>query len=75
MAGKPGGKDGIPNRYSQAKIGLALYDLTADVGEQNDVAEKHPDVVKHIQALAEKMRADLGDANQKGKGMRQPGRL
>ena len=75
MAGKPGGKDGIPTSYSQDKIGLALFNLKDDIGESNDVAAKHPDIVKQMQALAEPMRTELGDGKTKGKGARPPGRL
>ena len=39
-----------------------LYDLEADVGETTDVSGQHPDVVKRLEALAEKAREDLGDA-------------
>lgn len=77
MAGKPGGVDGKPNSYSQSKIGLELFDLENDIGETTDVSKKYPDVVKRLEALAEKARLDLGDklTNQKGKGVREPGRI
>ena len=51
---------GIPNRP------MALYDLKADIGEKTNVADRHPDVVKRLLALAEKARLDLGDVNYKG---------
>ncbi len=75
MAGKPGGKGGIPTGYSQAKIGLSLFNLREDIGEQNDVAAKHPDIVKRMQAMAEEMRAELGDGKRKGEGVRPAGQL
>jgi len=75
MAGKPGGKDGIPTRYSQSKIGLALFDLEKDIGEKTDVKDQHPAVVNRIKTLADAIRADLGDRGAKGKGQREPGRL
>jgi len=77
MAGKPGGIGGKPALYSQARTGLALYDLSADAGETTDLAEKNPDVVKRLKALADAARADLGDSatKQKGTGLREPGRL
>jgi arylsulfatase A len=73
----PAGHGGRPGTYSKARIGLALFDLTSDVGEKNDVSSEHPDVVARLQALAETCRADLGDSRtkQKGTGVRQPGRL
>ncbi len=70
-------KDGIPVKYSNVKAGLELYDLSQDVGEKNNVADKHPDIVKRLEALAEQARDDLGDrlTNRTGKGVREPGRL
>ncbi len=64
-------------RYQEGKVGTELYDLEGDVGETTDVAAKHPDVVRRLQALAEKARGDLGDSltNRVGKGVRQPGRV
>lgn len=51
-----------------------LYNLDADIGETTDVAAKHPDVVKRLQALVAKMDADLGVTKQ-GPGVRAPGRV
>jgi arylsulfatase A len=77
LGGRPGGKGGLPARYQQAKIGLSLFDLQKDLGETTNVAQKHPDVVAKIEALADRMRADLGDSARgiKGSGIRPPGRL
>jgi len=47
-----------------------LYDLTADIGEKRNVAAKHPDVVKRLQAYLQQAREDLGDGKQKGKNCR-----
>jgi len=68
MAGKPGGTGGIPTRYSQAKIGLSLFDLEKDVGESKDLSKEHPDVVKRLSALGESFNKDLA------KSKRAPGR-
>jgi len=75
--GVPPGKDGMPGAYAQIKTGLELYDLESDIGETNNVAAAHPDVVSRLQALAETARADLGDSltEWKGTGLREPGRL
>lgn len=54
-------------------VPLQLYDLQADIGETNNVAHNHPDVVKRLLALAEKARQDLGDVNREGKGQRPAG--
>jgi arylsulfatase A len=78
LAGKPGGRDGVPAPYSHVKIEHdELYDLTTDIGETTDVSVKHPDIVKKLENVAEKARADLGDALTKrpGSGHREPGHL
>ena len=41
---------------------LALFDLENDVGETTNLAEKYPEVVARLTALADKMRRDLGDS-------------
>jgi len=77
MAGRPGGTGGIPTDYSQDKIGLALFDLSSDIGETMDVKDDYPGVLKKMQALADNMRTDLGDSLTKvdGVGLRAPGKL
>jgi arylsulfatase A len=57
----PGG-GGWPGKYTRPKINGALYHLEKDLSEQHDVAAQHPDVVARLEALAERARADLGDA-------------
>jgi arylsulfatase A-like enzyme len=37
-----------------------LYNLDAEIGEQTDVASAHPEIVTRLQALAEKMNAEIG---------------
>jgi arylsulfatase A-like enzyme len=56
----------IRRKNKTTKAQLKLYDLDADIGEKTNVAEQNPDVVKHLLALAEKARADLGDGNRRG---------
>lgn len=72
------GVRGIASRhgYKVAKLGLSLFDLTANAGEEADVAAANPEVVKRLSALAEKVRADLGDplTGAKGTGLRSVGR-
>ena len=78
LAGRPGGKEGIPARYEGAKIEQPqLYDLQADLGEKTDVASSHPTVVQQLLAHAEKARAELGDSltQRKDNGVREVGRL
>lgn len=77
LAGQPGGTGGKPAPYKTGKIGLALFDLQTDPGETTNLADKHPEIVAKIQALADTMRKELGDSatGQKGVGRRPPGRL
>lgn len=49
---------------------LELYNLEDDVGETTNVASEHPDVVARLEALAEKARAELGDHDRIGSGVR-----
>ncbi len=69
MAGRPGGKGGIPTNYSQAKIGLSLFDLENDVGETTELKEKHPEVAQRLIDLGKAFDADLKTTK------RTPGRL
>ncbi len=78
LGGRPGGSGGIPAKYEKRNVERAqLFDLNADVGETTDVAERHPDIVRRLLDLAEKARADLGDAltHRQGKGIREPGKV
>jgi arylsulfatase A-like enzyme len=78
LAGQPGGKDGVPAFYSHRKIEHEeLYDLVHDIGETTDVSAQNPEIVKQLEAEAEKSRTDLGDGLTKrsGVGHREPGRL
>jgi len=77
LGGKPGGSGGKPAQYQQAKTDLALFDLEKDRGETTNVAAENPDVVKRLEALAEKAREELGDSatGRKGRGVRPPGRI
>lgn len=47
-----------------------LVDLGNDIGETSNVAGQHPEIVKRLLALADGMRADLGDYDQVGENMR-----
>ena len=75
MAGKPGGTGGIPTKYSQDKIGLALFNLHKDIGETTDVKAEHSKIVAKLLKLGEVMRKELGDQGRKGSGQRSSGRL
>jgi arylsulfatase A-like enzyme len=69
MDGQPPGRDGTPGNYRQRRTEQTqLYDLVQDIGESTDVAAKHPEIVKQLEASAEKAREDLGDALTKRNG-------
>jgi len=51
-----------------------LYNLETDLGERDDVAAQHPDIVKRLQALVAAMDKDLG-AKSNGPGVRPSGRV
>jgi arylsulfatase A-like enzyme len=71
------GVRGIASRhgYKVEKIGLSLFDLSADPGESKDVSAAHPDAVKRLSALADEFRKDLGDplTRTTGTGLRPAG--
>ena len=61
LAGGLGGRDGTPASYRTVQIGPALFDLKRDIGETQNVATDHPDVVARLQQRAAVARASLGD--------------
>jgi len=76
LGGRPGGRDGIPAKYEQRKIEAPeLYDLKTDIGESRNLADKYPDIVRRLEAIAEAARAELGDTltKRKGSGVRPAG--
>jgi len=73
-APQPGPKG--PVRRIIERLELSLFDVQADMGEQNNIAAKHPDIVRQLWELCAEARLDLGDgANFPGSGIRAPGRL
>jgi len=52
-----------------------LFDLESDIGETENVAAEHPDVVDRLMRLAEDARQDLGDGKKKGQNQRPAGRV
>jgi arylsulfatase len=69
------GRDGFPGPCADRETPLVLYDLERDPGERNDVAQRYPETVARLQAMAEEAREDLGDYNREGKGIRSCGRI
>ena len=49
---------------------LSLYNLRDDIGETTNVAAEHPDVVTRLTAYADEARAELGDWDRIGSGVR-----
>ena len=69
LNGREGGKNGNPVPYEHNQLkGIELYDLSNDVSETHNVADKHPKIVAKIKLLAQKMRNELGDSLYKIKG-------
>lgn len=78
LNGREGGKDGLPVNYDLNELTeIELYDLINDKEETMNVANDHPEIVAHINDLAEKIRSELGDklTNREGSGVREPGRI
>lgn len=78
LAGRPGGKEGLPVPYEQRELqSPELYDTRSDISETTDVASKHPEVVRRLLDYAAKAREELGDSLTKtsGKGARAPGKV
>ncbi len=77
LGDQPRATGGIPVKYHSARAGLELYNLVRDRGETTDVAAQFPDVVKRLTGLAERARAEMGDAltGRIGTGTREPGRV
>jgi arylsulfatase len=78
LAGRPGGRGGIPVPYEQRTLREPeLYDVAADPGETRNIAAEHPDDVNRLLAFAERARDDLGDSltGRTGSGVRPAGRV
>jgi len=54
---------------------LELYDVRNDVGETREASGADPDVVRRLLALAERVRAELGDGDRPGRGQRPAGQV
>jgi arylsulfatase A len=52
-----------------------LYNLDSDIGETENVAKEHSDIVSKLKQYADKMRADLGDKTADAPGVRSLGRV
>ena len=69
--------DGHPEPYSKFTAEYALYNLRRDPGEEYNVKELYPEIVKELEDLAEIARNDLGDDlnNRIGNNIRKSGTI
>ena len=69
--------DGHPGPYSKFTAEYALYNLRRDPGEEYNVKELYPEIVKELEDLAEIARNDLGDDlnNRVGNNIRESGTI
>jgi len=64
------GMDGWPGKTVSIEIkSNELYDLRRDPGENYNVAEYYPEIVKELSVIADNARADLGDDMTKSPGL------
>jgi arylsulfatase A-like enzyme len=63
----------VTNNRQTARVPLELYDVRHDVGETRERSRAHPEVVRRLQALADRARRELGDMDQSGTGQRPAG--
>ncbi len=52
-----------------------LYNLNADISEEINLADQHPEIVERLLALAEAAREELGDEDRVGAGQRPAGKI
>lgn len=74
---KPG-LDGYPGPTHMGIVEeMELYNLSMDIGEQNNIIASHPEIVDELLMMGDSARSDLGDRilNVQGKNVRYPGRI
>lgn len=49
------------NCFDESRTTVELYDLSVDIGEQNNIASEHPEVVKELLAIMEKEHVENPD--------------
>jgi arylsulfatase len=45
---------GVRRNLHQGNMQIELYDLATDIGERQDVAAKHPDIVRRVAAIMQR---------------------
>lgn len=68
LGDQPKADGGIPVSYQNEKSGLALYDLSQDPSETNNLATTHPEKITELMVHVERARRELGDSLAKVKG-------
>jgi len=68
----------LPNKFTALNrkaepAKLELFDVRHDVSETREISGEHPDVVRRLTGLAERIRAEIGDMDQPGTGQRGAG--
>ena len=71
----PAGVNGLHGDRVFKEVGLSLFNLDEDLGEQRNVVDQYPEIVDKLQALAEEARRDLGDGPDSGPNRRPVGRV
>ncbi len=62
---KPMGKDGVPVNLDTDSIGWALFNLREDIGERNNVAGKHPELLEELKKQGLEFKEKI-EASQRG---------
>jgi arylsulfatase A-like enzyme len=63
----------VTNARKTAPARAQLFDVRNDVKEEHELASAHPEVVRRLNAMAERARAELGDDANPGRGQRPAG--
>lgn len=55
------GADRYPGKFGRMDVPLSLFYLATDPGEDRDVKEQHPGIVKQLTVIADRYRKEMGD--------------
>ncbi len=53
-------------KWVESQRGSGLFDLSIDIGEQNDLSDRHPDKLAELQARFKQWQADMAAAEPRG---------